>query len=145
MMKPILALFVYSYAFAAIGQTWEVDYAHAVKMAKEDNKTLVVVFSGSDWCAPCIKLDREIWQSEYVKSNNNEQFIFYKADFPIKKVNRLSADKADTNAALAARLNPRGHFPLVVVLDADGNATGALGYKKISPQNYFEQLNRLVP
>ena len=48
-----------------------------------------MVFSGSDWCAPCIKLDKAVWQSEEFKKEAETNWVIYKADFPKKKANQL--------------------------------------------------------
>jgi hypothetical protein len=42
------------------------------------------VFSGSDWCAPCIKLDKSIWQSTEFKEYAASNLILERADFPKK-------------------------------------------------------------
>lgn len=36
--------------------TWLTDFNKAKIIAKEDNKLILLNFSGSDWCGPCIKL-----------------------------------------------------------------------------------------
>jgi thioredoxin-related protein len=40
-------------------QNWLTDFDKAKEQAKKENKSIVMVFSGSDWCAPCIKLDKD--------------------------------------------------------------------------------------
>jgi hypothetical protein len=69
------------------------------------------VFSGSDWCAPCIKLDKSIWQStfEYAASN----LILERADFP-RKTKPIRSESPKQNEGLAHDIIKRG-FPLVVV------------------------------
>ncbi|MFO7824457.1 MAG: hypothetical protein R6V72_11015 [Cyclobacterium sp.] len=42
-------------------QEWQLDLNKAQKLAQETDRNIILVFSGSDWCAPCIKLEREIW------------------------------------------------------------------------------------
>ena len=41
--------------------TWHEDYSDALKMAKEQDKKVLVDFTGSDWCGWCIKLENEIF------------------------------------------------------------------------------------
>ena len=71
-----------------------------------------MIFSGSDWCAPCIKLERDIWTSDAFKAFAKEQLILYKADFPRKKTNQLTAALATQNKSLAATFNAQGYFLL---------------------------------
>ena len=58
---------------------------------------IIVVFSGSDWCAPCIKLDKSIWQSEAFKKESEKEWIIVKADFPRKKANVLTKEQTEQN------------------------------------------------
>jgi len=46
-------------------QNWHTDLEYAKKIAVKENKPIVLVFQGSDWCAPCIKLERDIWSSDF--------------------------------------------------------------------------------
>lgn len=140
-VAPLLWLFFSIFAF---GQDWKENYADALTLSVDENKPIVVVFAGSDWCAPCIKLDKSIWQSEEFKAYSSENYILYKADFPRKKVNRLAAEQTKQNAALAERFNPKGHFPLVVVLNSKEKVLGKMGYKNVSPQEYISLLNNCL-
>jgi thiol-disulfide isomerase/thioredoxin len=54
------------------------------KEAASQSKPIVLVFSGSDWCAPCIKLDKSIWQSTEFKEYAASNLILERADFPKK-------------------------------------------------------------
>jgi thioredoxin-related protein len=121
-------------------QNWFTDFEKAKSIAIENNENILVVFQGSDWCAPCIKLDREIWSTSEFQKLANNHFVMVKADFPRKKTNQLSKALQAQNAKLAERYNRDGFFPLVVVLDKDGNVLGKMGYEKLSPTNYFNKL-----
>jgi len=132
------------YSVLASAQNWKSSYEEALSISKEENKPIVLVFAGSDWCAPCIKLDRSIWQSsEFIQVAENN-YILYKADFPRKKSNQLAAKIAKKNGALAATFNPKGHFPLVVVLNSKEEVLGKTGYKKLSPNQYISLLNSFM-
>jgi thioredoxin-related protein len=100
----------------------------------------VLVFQGSDWCAPCIKLEREIWTSEEFKAFATDHFIMLKADFPRKKANLLDKAQQDKNNKLAEKYNKAGNFPFIVVLNANGKVLGETGYQKITPQEYITLL-----
>lgn len=127
----------------AFAQDWVAHYGEALEMAKE-GRPLILVFSGSDWCTPCIKLDRNIWRSEVFKAYAKENYVLYKADFPRKKINGLSEEKIKENRALAEKYNPKGHFPLILVLDGKALVLGSTGYHNWSPEEYIAYLNTLV-
>lgn len=121
-------------------QEWQTDFAKARELAARDHKPIILVFQGSDWCAPCIKLDREVWSTDTFKTYAATHFVMLKADFPRKKKNALPPEQAKTNAKLAETYNQNGIFPLVVVLDAKGKVMGKTSYKKMTPEEYIKLL-----
>ena len=121
-------------------QKWESDWSAAVAIAKENQHNVLLVFSGSDWCAPCIKLDKSIWQSPEFQEYAKDHWTMLRADFPRKKANQLPDAQKDKNAQLAEKYNKNGYFPLVLVLDPNGNILGQTGYKNISVKEYIALL-----
>jgi len=86
-MKLVAFIIFYLLSLSTAAQNWEVSYEQALSRAAQENKPIVLVFAGSDWCAPCIKLDREIWTSEIFKAHALKNYVLYRADFPRKKKN----------------------------------------------------------
>lgn len=127
----------------SFGQEWNTDFETAKTEATAKNQHIILVFSGSDWCAPCMKLEREIWDTETFKSYAKENYTLLRADFPKRKKNKLSKALQTQNEQLAEAYNPNGYFPLVVVLDKTGKQLGELGYKKTTPEAYIKLLNAL--
>jgi thioredoxin-related protein len=142
-MKNILILFTLTISSIACAQNWETNWEDASAKAKQYNQNIILVFSGSDWCAPCIKLDREIWQSVEFQTFANNHWVLLRADFPRKKENKLSEAQIAENTRLAEKYNEYGYFPLVVLLNADGIVLGKTGYKNISVKEYIEELKTL--
>ena len=125
-------------------QEWKTNFEVAKIEATNQNKNILLVFSGSDWCGPCIKLDRDIWKSacfmEFAKNN----LILERADFPKKKQNQLTPEIKELNQSLAEKYNKDGMFPLVVVVDKNGKVLGKTGYKNVSPQEYVNILKSFL-
>jgi len=143
-MKKFLPIFCFLFAATLSAQKWQPSYAKARDSARVQHKSVLLVFAGSDWCGPCKKLERDVWSSEAFRAHADKNFLLYKADFPRKKANRLSETKVAENALLAEKYNPKGHFPLVVLLDAEGSVLGKTGYRKGTPEQYIEHLNSLL-
>lgn len=139
MKKTVLFLLF----FTAFGysQNWKPSFEEAQNQALAENKNIVLVFSGSDWCAPCIKLDKTVWQSAEFKKESETNWVIYKADFPKKKVNQLNPILTETNKKLAGLYNPSGNFPLVLLLDKSGAVLGIEGYKNISATEYIQLIH----
>ncbi|WP_040280838.1 thioredoxin family protein [Psychroserpens damuponensis] len=142
MKKIIVALLVMVVcASTTMAQEWQTDINVAKEIASKESKPIILVFQGSDWCAPCIKLDREIWSTDTFKKYAKENYIMLKADFPRRKKNALSEVQTKANALLAEKYNKQGFFPFVVVLDSNGKVLGESSYKKTTPENYIKELN----
>ncbi len=115
-MKAMVCLLL----VALLPLQWETDYETAKKIAKEKHQLILLNFSGSDWCAPCVATKRDYFENEAFKSMAAKNLVLLNADFPRKKKNQLSAEQAKKNDALAEKYNKQGNFPLTLLLDADG-------------------------
>ena len=135
----LLILFVLS-ILGSQAQDWLTDIEQAKQEAAKSNNKIVLVFSGSDWCAPCIKLDKKIWESQVFKDYASTHFVMLRADFPKRKKSALSKEQQEHNNQLAEKYNKQGMFPLVLVLDKDGKVKGKTGFKNLSPADYIKHL-----
>jgi thioredoxin-related protein len=141
MRNLILVLILCLGTLPGFSQDWLTNFEEAKEKASKENKTIVMVFQGSDWCAPCIKLSREIWETETFKEYAGDHYVMVQVDFPRQKKNALSEEQQAQNDALAEQYNQNGIFPLVVVLDAQGTVIGETGYEKSTPEKYIELIN----
>lgn len=143
MKKNVIStvLLLFAAVITSNAQNWKTSFTEAKAQAAAENKNILLVFSGSDWCAPCIKLDKTIWQSEEFKSESAQKWVIYKADFPKKKANLLSVELTESNKKLAEQYNKAGNFPLVLLLNPTGSVLGISGYKNVSPQEYIQLIH----
>ncbi len=133
----IITLLVSISTITINAQEWQTDIEKAKELASAKDCNIVLVFQGTDWCAPCIKLENEIWKSNEFKEYAKEYFVLLKAEFPRKKKNKLSKEQQTKNNSLAEKYNTQGYFPFVVVLDKKGSVLGTTGYKKVTPKEYI--------
>lgn len=66
-MKKIIVTVVLFVATISFAQNWNNSLEDAKTMAAKENKKILLVFSGSDWCAPCMKLEKTVWKSDVFK------------------------------------------------------------------------------
>jgi thioredoxin-related protein len=97
----LLCSFLFFVIISMKSQEWQTDLNKAQKIASEKNQKIILVFQGSDWCAPCIKLDTEIWSSKEFIKYSKEHFVMLKADFPRKSKNKLDKSQQEKNNQLA--------------------------------------------
>jgi thioredoxin-related protein len=115
------SLFVFFLVFlVSTTPEWLINFDHARSLAAEGDKHILLNFSGSDWCGPCIKMKKEVFGSEAFQSLAQEKLVLVNADFPRQKKNQLDAEQIKHNEGLAEKYNPDGKFPLTLLLDKDG-------------------------
>ncbi len=140
MCKSSVIIFFLCILCQANAQDWHYDFEEAKIEAATQNHNIMLLFTGSDWCPPCIKLERKILSQQQFIDFTAENFILLKADFPKRKKNRLSKTQEEKNFKLASRYNKKMAFPIILVLDTDGNVLGVTGYRKMSVERYISLL-----
>lgn len=96
---------------------WLSDFLEAQTKAKENHQMILINFSGSDWCGPCIQMHKEVFEKDDFKAFAKENLVLLKADFPRQEKNKLSTQQLKKNNELALKYNPDGDFPLTLLLD----------------------------
>lgn len=119
------------------------NYQEALENAKNEGQVLVIQFSGSDWCSPCIRLEEQILNTAAFQAYQ-EKFVWLKADFPRKKANRLTEEQQIHNDALAERYNSKGSFPLLVFINNEEKVLGSIGYQPKSPEEYIVLIEKIL-
>ncbi|MEM9236665.1 MAG: thioredoxin family protein, partial [Verrucomicrobiota bacterium] len=144
-MKPLA-----SAAFAAIlslnsvfagGEGWTSDFEAAKKQAAEENKDLLIDFTGSDWCGWCIKLNEEVFQHDEFKSGVKDKYVLVELDYPQDK-SKLSEETQKQNTDLQEKYQPEG-FPTILLTDATGRPYAKTGYQPGGPEAYVAHLGEL--
>ncbi|MEZ4774179.1 MAG: thioredoxin family protein [Bacteroidia bacterium] len=123
---------------------WYYDFETAMQIAATENKSVLMVFSGSDWCKPCIKLKKEVLDHPAFCEFAARQLVLLNLDFPRYKKNRLPDAIAFRNERLAEKYNPQGIFPMVVLLSPKGEVIDHTGYTTNQPQTFVQYLSNLI-
>ena len=113
------AVAMVSPVFAAEG--WMTDLPAALQKAKLEGKLVLVDFTGSDWCASCIKLRRTVLDTPEFRAYAADSFVLMEVDLPQRK--DFDAELRARNEAIAARYHVAG-YPTVMVLNSNGDVVG---------------------
>lgn len=123
------------------GQGWLTDLEKAKTEAQASHKQILLNFSGSDWCGPCIKLTREVFQNKTFSDYAATKLVLVNADFPRQKKNKLDKNQTEMNEAMADQYNKAGTFPLTLLLDENGKVLKKWeGNPGLSPEQFVSQL-----
>lgn len=123
---------------------WEPDFEKAKQLAKEKHELILLNFSGSDWCGPCIRMHREFFESPFFTSVADSSVIMVNADFPRNKKNRPAAATQKQNDMLAELYDREGKFPFTVLLNADGKLIHSWdGLPDEKPEKFAEEIKSI--
>ena len=118
------------------------DLAAARRNAAGNGRAIVAVFSGSDWCGWCRKLDAEILSTDAFRQTATNAYELVYIDNPRDR-SLLSPTGRANNRRLTEQYGIEG-FPTVLVLDADGNVLAKLGYQPGGPEPYLARLRQAI-
>jgi thiol:disulfide interchange protein len=101
-------------AFATTPEGWSTDLDKAFEKAKAGKKCVLVEFTGSDWCPPCIAMRKNVFSKKEFVSAASKKYILVELDFP-----KGDKDLADKNQPLAEKYKIEG-FPTVILFTPAG-------------------------
>ncbi|MFO0261550.1 MAG: thioredoxin family protein, partial [Planctomycetota bacterium] len=119
---------------------WTEDAAAAVKQAQAESKDLLLLFTGSDWCPPCKRLEEEVFSKAEFNDAALKNFVLVKFDFPQNK--ELPPQTVKQNEEWQGRFGVSG-FPTVILVDQAQLPFGVLGFEEGGPANYLKRLDDL--
>lgn len=137
----LLSFFHTASAFSQSQVAWLTDYQAAAKQAEKENKPLLILFTGSDWCGWCIKLEKEALDTPEFSTLAGHDFVFLKLDFPL--YTKPPAPIVAQNKELQKKYEVRG-FPTVLLLDSQLNIVGRTGYKPGGGREYALHLFKMM-
>ena len=141
-MKALLVIFLSGFLFS--NGTWETDFNKAKQTAQSEHKLILLNFSGSDWCGPCIRMHKEIFENNNFTQYASEHLVLVNADFPRLKKNQLSKDQQAKNDQLADKYDKDGTFPLTVLLTPDGKVLKEWqGLPPLTSEEFTQQVKEI--
>jgi thioredoxin-related protein len=116
---------------------WLTDFAAAKQQAADENKKMLLDFTGSDWCYYCKRLDAEVLDTPTFKDFAKD-YVLVRVDFP--RSHELPPDLKEQNKALAQQYRINGYPTLVELSSSGQEITRQSGYNPGSgPQAYIAQ------
>ena len=120
---------------------WHYNFEEAKKIAQKEHKYILLNFSGSDWCGPCIRLHKEIFENVTFQAFAAKKLVMVNADFPRLKKNQLPAAQQKINDAIADRYNSKGIFPLTLLVNENGKIVKVWeGYPKVTINELIDDM-----
>lgn len=107
-------------AFAALEWTTDLDAART--RAAAEGKSVLVDFTGSDWCGYCIQLKRNVFDTPEFEAYAKDKFLFVEIDVP-QDIKRIGQELYNKNQQLCKQYKISG-FPTIMVMSPEGYVIG---------------------
>ncbi len=127
----------------AHGSEWETDYEQALATAKASKKCVLLDFTGSDWCGPCIQMKKAVFSKAAFLDYAKKNLVLVEIDYPRRKVLPAKITKQNERLSDQYGIDNSG-YPTVVLLNPEGKILGQLeGYSDEGPADVIAWVERL--
>lgn len=124
-----------SLSFSQEKLVWHEDLKEAITISQNENKPLMLFFTGSDWCGWCIRLQKEVFFKPEFTKWAAENVVLVELDFPRKKAQ--SQELRAQNAQLQQQFQVRG-YPTIWFVKADKNSSGQVNLSQLGRTGYVK-------
>ena len=114
-----LGLLAFFAVRAIAAADWQTDYARALETAKAQNKKVLLDFTGSDWCGPCIEFKKRALSRPEFRDYADRNLVLVEVDYPQGKRQVPELVKQNENLKKQYGIDEKG-FPTIVLLDPNG-------------------------
>ena len=141
-MKTLLAMILAGFCCLLAAAEWVGSYRTAQQKALQENKKILIFFSGSDWCDAGRILSRDLFRTKAFQELATQKYVLYNADCP--KYTRLGQEREDRNRRLASRYGIH-RFPAVAVVEPKfGNLlVKHVGMTRATPKQLLDKLSQI--
>jgi len=124
---------------------WHLNMQEAKAIAQKEHRHILLNFSGSDWCGPCIMLRKGVFDDPVFSAFADTALVLVNADFPRMKKNQLPKEQQQQNDRLADLYNSEGKFPLTLLLNVEGKILKEWeGNPGITPSVFSMEVKKVI-
>ena len=116
-LKTLLCgLFLLSISFTQAAESdWLTSIEAGMKQAKAEKKLILVEFTGSDWCPPCMMMHKKVFSKDAFITGAKANFVLVILDMP-----NSNKELKKANGELMKKFKVSG-VPTVLLMNADGS------------------------
>lgn len=101
-----------------------------------------MIFSGSDWCIPCIQFNKKILADSTFQQFAKDKLVLLEADFPQRK--RIPATLRTQYESLADEFNPNGAFPQIVLLTPARRLVARVPFHQQTAADFITEVQQML-
>ncbi|MCF7760742.1 MAG: thioredoxin family protein [Cephaloticoccus sp.] len=114
---------------------WFTDIVQAQAAAQKENKLILALFTGTDWCGPCQQFKAEVELDQQFADIFSGSFVFFKNDWlrntPQPKVVQEEVGRVKRKYRISA-------YPTLKVLNAEGEVLDTVEWTKVQGGSFKE-------
>jgi protein disulfide-isomerase len=142
-MKALLLCLALGLASLQASDIWSTDYEASIAQAAASKKAILLEFTGSDWCPPCMKQNKDVFEQSAFEDYAKDKLVLVKLDFPRRK----EQDPAlkERNQKLSTQYGVEG-FPTIILLSPEGKELARqVGYGGGGVTGFIDWANKNLP
>lgn len=123
-MKPLILIAFLVASISSFAQddattvNWLTNLENAKKISSQQQKPILMYFTGSDWCTPCVALKKDFFDTpEFLEKSRG--YVLVLVDYP-RRIDIISEKQMAYNKELIKKYNTDKSFPNMVVLNSSG-------------------------
>lgn len=142
-LLPALLAFLALLLPVTAAEGWSSDYAKALAKAKAENKLVLLDFTGSDWCGPCIALAKNAFSKPEFLAYAQKHFILVEIDYPVTKKLPPATKAQNSQLKKQYAIDQKG-FPTVILIKPDEKTVGEFnGYRGEGAKEIIDKIEKL--
>lgn len=114
------------------------DWTAAQELAQKEHKQILIILTGSTWCAPCKKMDKNLFENDQFKKYAHQNLILFLVDLPgggLVMNSKVYKDYEYFKGIYDARA-----LPSLILTDHRGKKISVLKGKMFKLENVLAQL-----
>ena len=123
-------------------ELWMTDLKKAEKKARIENKSILLNFTGSDRCGPCINLNKNIFEKLEFKNYAKDKLVIVKLDYPRK--NKQSPKIKKQNKIIKEQYKVTGYPTIIIVTPSGKILYKKSGYSKKGVEDYITEIESKI-
>jgi thiol-disulfide isomerase/thioredoxin len=124
---------------ASAAPQWNETFEAAQKQAHAEKKPILIDFTGSTWCPPCIQLNKEVFKSKTFQEYAEKNLVLMKVDFP----DPVSEPKVGMD--FVKRFIPGDvRLPTVIIASPEGKQLGTVAYESDKPEAFIKKVEKVT-
>lgn len=116
---------------------WYTDFNEALEAASEEDKRVLALFTGSDWCPPCQKFEAEVAHDEQFAGIFSGDFVFFKCDW-LRNTPQPPAVSAEVDRL--RREYGISRYPTLKILDDQGDELDEVDWTSVRGGTFKEAM-----